>query len=107
VYDIAGYNSWNRILNGMASRCVVLCYNSNRTCLEILFKPKEELDYYSSFDKLNMLLKAYAQDKELVNIIGNNAYEIVKKYHTWEHRAKTIINAYLLGGEINVFKRNL
>ena len=69
---------------------------TNKVKDENLFKDKECLVYYNSFDELVNLCYYYSMNYEEAQKIANKGREEVLEKHTYTHRAQTII------GDINV-----
>ena len=72
------------------------CYDEME---ELGFADGKTMVAYGTLEELAEKLKWYAREPQTLRDIGHNALELVRKRHTWEHRAKQIEELIRMGAE--------
>lgn len=86
------HGSHERIFNGLASGAAVLTLET--PFMREHFKDGEDILFFHLQNKaeLNHKIKTYLNDDDLRNHLVGKGREHVMKHHTWDQRAKTLIN---------------
>ena len=80
-----------RIANSMLQKAVVI--TDRNPYLESQFQDGQDIIYYDldQMDKLPARIQRLLQSPERISEIGENGYQKAAKYHTWDCRAKELI----------------
>lgn len=89
------YGGHERIFTGIL--CGALVVTHENPYLTQYFKDEESILFYrhSELDKLNAKIMKYLQDEDARLRIVEKGREIVLSQHTWDHRAKSLIDWYI------------
>jgi spore maturation protein CgeB len=78
-----------RFFENMASRCLVLCEESN--LYSNIFKELNLVQFNSDLDDFDELLTHFLEDEKAREAVTKKAYDDVMANHTWEKRVQTLL----------------
>lgn len=89
--DIENYTS-NRTWNSMACGSPYVCHNYSG--VDKFFKDGEDIIIFNNINDLIQKVKWILNNKNVVDIIGKNAVNKIRQFHTYDYRAKQLLEIY-------------